>query len=1105
MNARARLSRRRLWQNRISPLLLLISILLLSLLLSLLTSYFVSSQQRARFERETESFDALMRRRMESYQSALASVAGLWATDENLRGEGFESYVLSSGLQARLPGTLAIGLSRWISPAESAAFERAMRAEFTDYTVRPALLSSGAPIAYIEPTTADNRSALGYDMYSNAARRAAMQRALQTAEPSMSAPLTLLPDARRRVASPAVILYLPVQRADKLYGFAFMALRIEDLMTSLLSERDPEQQIGDLKIALYDGSRQIYGQLEEHPVFQQVSRVSVAGRQWRLRYTAPETFGRDWASVLPWLVLFLGTVVAFSGYFSYLAQTIARARAEEVSESLRVSRGKLERARAEFEAIFRAMSDVAIFTDASGEVLFANDALTRHFGYLPAELRGQNLALLRQDPRLSDREAERLTTRYTRKDGSQFYGEMARNLVVSEGGTLLGYLETVHDITGRLAAERALKASEQRYQAVLEAVPAPLWVVNDAGETTYQNAQYRAYFGQVEVTSCLPPDNVAEYRRLWAEARSGLASFQREVALRTVSGERYFAVYGAPLPSMEGQQSEWVFSANDVHDRLQAEMRLRQSEQRYREVLETMPQMVWLSDPTGQPTYFNQRWHDYAGEQEDPLPLLHPNDRQEFAARWQRALNTGRLFEMEHRLLGKGGRYHTFMTRALALRSPAGEVQEWVVTSTDIDDQVYSEWSSRLLAALSKQLSADASQSAHEGSLRAALSLTNERLAALSALWQRSESGELTSLMSQARGHVREGALLSHPAVRKAAARAATYGEPVVVEDLTLQEGGVSELVLLLLAPAREEGGAGTYLALGFRQPVQVRDLEVAQEVAGRLARALENIHLQRQVKEAQEALQDLNAFLEQRVEERTTELAEANRELEAFSYSVSHDLRAPLRHILGFGDRLSKDADSTLSVKGQRYLGHITSAASRMNQLIDDLLEFSRTSRQPLSLGRVSLSALTQEVVSDLRLVMPGSAAEWHLSPLPDVLADASLLRQVLVNLLGNAAKYSSRNPQPHIWVSAEVGEREVTVRVRDNGVGFDPQYAGKLFGVFQRLHRAEDFEGSGIGLANVRRIVVRHGGRVWAESQVGEGATFFFTLRLYEAGLEG
>lgn len=225
--------------------------------------------------------------------------------------------------------------------------------------------------------------------------------------------------------------------------------------------------------------------------------------------------------------------------------------------------------------------------------------------------------------------------------------------------------------------------------------------------------------------------------------------------------------------------------------------------------------------------------------------------------------------------------------------------------------------------------------------------------------------------------------------------------------------------------------------------------------------------------------------------------LETVNTELEAFSYSVSHDLRAPLRHIDGFASLLSKQASGSLDETGHRYLGVISDAARRMGRLIDDLLTFSRMSRTQLDAAEVDQDQLVADAIREPGIDRPG--IEWHIAPLPRVRADAAMLRQVWLNLLSNAAKYSAHAEPPRIAVGSLPDPDTpggYVFFVRDNGVGFDMKYAAKLFGVFQRLHSDAEFEGTGIGLANVRRIVARHGGRTWAESTPGAGATFYFSL---------
>lgn len=281
---------------------------------------------------------------------------------------------------------------------------------------------------------------------------------------------------------------------------------------------------------------------------------------------------------------------------------------------------------------------------------------------------------------------------------------------------------------------------------------------------------------------------------------------------------------------------------------------------------------------------------------------------------------------------------------------------------------------------------------------------------------------------------------------------------------------------------------AETATAISDRQDFSVRATKLGRDELGLLTDAFNQMLSQ---------IQKLNQELEDRVAKRTAELETANKELEAFSYSVSHDLRAPLRTMDGFSQAVLEDYAEQLPEEGRRQLQTIRNGAQSMGVLIDDLLTFSRLSRLPLNAQSVNMASLANEALRELDGQRDGRNIDVRIGELPACQGDPALLKQVWVNLLSNAIKYTLKREKAVVEVGSQEEQGEQVYSIRDNGTGFDMQYAHKLFGVFQRLHRADEFEGTGVGLAIVQRIVHRHGGRIWTQASVGQGAEFYFTLK--------
>ncbi len=287
---------------------------------------------------------------------------------------------------------------------------------------------------------------------------------------------------------------------------------------------------------------------------------------------------------------------------------------------------------------------------------------------------------------------------------------------------------------------------------------------------------------------------------------------------------------------------------------------------------------------------------------------------------------------------------------------------------------------------------------------------------------------------------------------------------------------------------------ADTAKVISNKKDFSVRAVKAGNDEVGSLTDAFNNMLAQ--IEDQNAALNEFNLNLEHKVTERTTQLELANRELESFSYSISHDLRAPLRGIIGFATMLEEDYGEKLDAEGRRITSVIKNNTLKMGRLIDDLLAFSRMGRQDIRKTNISTAVMVNEVIQDIVPEGHKGRLKWTIHDLPDMNGDINAMRQVWINLVSNAVKYSANKEQPQIEIGNKSTGEETTFYIKDNGVGFDEKYKDKLFKVFQRLHSPDEFEGTGVGLAIVEKIISKHGGRVWAEAEENKGACFSFSL---------
>ncbi len=536
--------------------------------------------------------------------------------------------------------------------------------------------------------------------------------------------------------------------------------------------------------------------------------------------------------------------------------------------------------------------------------------------------------------------------------------------------------------------------------------------------------------------------------------------------------------------------------SRDITKRKRAEEALRDSEARFQTIANGIQQLVWMADSSGSIFWYNQRWYEYTGttaEQTDGWGwqmVYDPKILPAVLEGWKTAVANGTPFDMESPLRGADGKFRSFLTRAMPLRNAQGEVVHWLATNTDITDLKRAE---ERRAQLAQELARQAKELADSRSeletqtlmLQSVLDSMAEGLVATDAegkfvIWNPAAD----RILGMASAPIAFDLMSSH------------YGlylpdqvTPLPADQLPIVRalrGEVSTTELVVRNPSLKDG---TWIEVSA-SPLR----DKAGTVRGGVA-AFRDINDR---KSAERKIRELNDQLELHVAERTAQLQTAIKELESFSYSVSHDLRAPLRHIAGFSKMLVEEYGANLDSGAQHYLDRIQSGTHKMGLLIDELLNLARVGRHALNRQSTALNPIIADIISILKPDFEDRSVKWMIDELPPAQCDPVLVKQIFQNLLANALKFTRGCQEACIQVSCtrRKEDGQLVFMVRDNGVGFSMKFADKLFGVFQRLHRSDDFEGTGIGLATVQLIAHKHGGKAWAEGEVDKGAAFFFTL---------
>jgi PAS domain S-box-containing protein len=726
-----------------------------------------------------------------------------------------------------------------------------------------------------------------------------------------------------------------------------------------------------------------------------------------------------------------------------------------------------------------------ILADFDGKVHEANDSFLQMLGYTRedfAEGRINWVDLTPPEWRHMDERAMDQMSRsgrhdpfekeYIRKDGTRVPVLIGTAFLPDEK---LG-VGFIVDLTAQKQTEHALRQSETRFRQLADAMPQLVWTASSDGVVDYYNQRLSQYSGATQTADgqwrwepLLHPDDVPGTAQAWEKAVAAGATYEFTHRVRMADGTfRWHLSRAVPVLDEQGRLVKWFGTATDIDAQKHAEQAVRDSEAVLRTLAEAVPTLVWVAAVDGSILYLNARWTEYTGQTPEAArglgwaETLHPDDRPELLRKWEHCTRTGEPYEGECRYRRRDGEYRWHFYRGLPLREADGRINAWYGASIDIHERKLGE------------------QALRESEVR----FREMADTAPAMLWITESSGQCTFLSRgwfEFTGQTEEEALgvgwssAVHPedraGVELAFIDANQRGVSFQYECRLRRHDGVYRWVIDAARP--RFSSAGEFLGM-IGSVIDVHERKVAEE-----------------------QLRASHAELDRKVNERTARLRETVGELEAFSYSISHDLRAPLRAMTGYAQALKDDCAEQLDAEHREYLDRISRAAQRLDRLINDVLDYSRLSRTEVTLSPVNVEHVLDDILQQYPPLHPEHARVTVHRPIPPVLGHEALLVQSLSNLLINAAKFVKPGVFPDIHVRARRERNRVIIEVQDNGIGIAPHNLTRVFGLFQRVNPDAAYEGTGIGLSIVKKAIERLGGNVSVESQENIGSTFRIELR--------